>query len=178
MDKIYKFLYKIVELWYWISIILGNAFLLDKLFKALHIEQYNGIKLIILIIIYGSLLYIYQKYKSKDKENNLSFIAVFINTINKVNYLSLNFINNIKLNELALIEFSFKNDNQVTIKLEDINSYINKEDIFNLDNYLNSKCKLKKLSQYTNYNEKLVETNSEQMKIKSLIIEFLNQKNG
>ena len=51
MDKIYKFLYKIVELWYWISIILGNAFLLDKLFKALHIEQYNGIKLIILIII-------------------------------------------------------------------------------------------------------------------------------
>ena len=90
----------------------------------------------------------------------------------------MNFINNIKLNELALIEFSFKNDNQVTIKLEDINSYINKEDIFNLDNYLNSKCKLKKLSQYTNYNEKLVETNSEQMKIKSLIIEFLNQKNG
>ena len=173
MDKIYKFMYGLLGLWCFFSVVIGNDFLLSQLFKTLNMEPSTAINFIISIIIFAILVSYFDKSRNENIENNkknLSFIAVFINTINKVNYLNLKFINNIKLNELALIEFNFKNGNQVTLKLEEVNNYIFEKDIIQLDNYLNknitlSNCKTEEI--------KL----SESIYIRNLINSYISNKN-
>lgn len=173
MDKIYKFMYGLLGLWCFFSVVIGNDFLLSQLFKTLNMEPSTAINFIISIIIFALLVSYFDKSRNENIENNkknLSFIAVFINTINKVNYLNLKFINNIKLNELALIEFNFKNGNQVTLKLEEVNNYIFEKDIIQLDNYLNknitlSNCKTEEI--------KL----SESIYIRNLINSYISNKN-
>lgn len=173
MDKIYKFMYGLLGLWCFFSIVIGNDFLLNQLFKTLNMEPSTAINFIISIIIFALLVNYFDKSRNENIENNkknLSFIAVFINTINKVNYLNLKFINNIKLNELSLIEFSFKNGNQVTLKLEEVNNYIFEKDIIQLDNYLNKNITL------SNCETKEIKL-SESIYIRNLINSYISNKN-
>lgn len=173
MDKIYKFMYGFLGLWCFFSIVIGNDFLLSQLFKTLNMEPSTAINFIISIIIFALLVNYFDKSRNENIENNkknLSFIAVFINTINKVNYLNLKFINNIKLNELALIEFNFKNGNQVTLKLEEVNNYIFEKDIIQLDNYLNKNITL------SNCETKEIKL-SESIYIRNLINSYISNKN-
>lgn len=173
MDKIYKFMYGLLGLWCFFSIVIGNDFLLSQLFKTLNMEPSTAINFIISIIIFALLVNYFDKSRNENIENNkknLSFIAVFINTINKVNYLNLKFINNIKLNELALIEFNFKNGNQVTLKLEEVNNYIFEKDIIQLDNYLNKNITL------SNCETKEIKL-SESIYIRNLINSYISNKN-
>lgn len=168
-DNLKTILYFFIGLYLFLAIPIGSAEILSQLFDNNSSSMYQTGYIVGLVMFFSLIYYIATEKDKKLSEKQAEYTANlhkaihFVDLINKYDYSNLHFIKKIHITELSYIKFIFINNNQVQLRIDEINdNIIYKNGINNLDNYLNSNYSL---SQIKSDKDKILE----QLKLKDAI---------
>lgn len=168
-DNLKTILYFFIGFYLFFTIPAGSAEIFSQLFDNNSSSMYQTGCIIGFVLFFSLIYHISTEEDKKLSEKQAEYTANlhkaihFVDLINKLDYSNLHFIKEIHITELSYIEFVFINNNQVQLRIDEINdNLIYKNGINNLDNYLSSNYSL---SQIESDKDKILE----QFKLKDAI---------